>query len=345
MFTIGEFARLGRISVRMLRHYDATGLLRPAHVDPDSGYRFYTVDQLQRLNRLIALKDLGFKLDRVKTILDEQVGVEELKGMLRLRREELEAQISDDARRLARVEARLRSIEREGLMTTPDVTIKSIPSVRVAELSGTVGSWAPEDIGPEIKALFGELGRRLHAAGLEPAGMPLARYEQNGDDTVAVYADQPIGGRTGRDAAASRVHGRVRAVVRGARAVDRGQRAAQRRPVTRGHAGVPRGPRRVGHGAAGHRRRPLIQGLIRLSGTHKLCYRALKLDLPVRRDVLIATHGKPGSVVPMAPSGPAKATDHATPVGYTTELVLVERGVVGVEVQGVHQGLLGGSLR
>jgi DNA-binding transcriptional MerR regulator len=194
MFTIGEFARLGRISVRMLRHYDATGLLRPAHVDPDSGYRFYTVDQLQRLNRLIALKDLGFKLDRVKTILDEQVGVEELKGMLRLRREELEAQISDDAGRLARVEARLRSIEREGLMTTPDVTIKSIQSVRVAELTGTVGSWAPEDIGPEIKSLFAELGGRLNAAGMVPTGMPLARYEQNGDEQVTVYADLPIDG-------------------------------------------------------------------------------------------------------------------------------------------------------
>ena len=56
MFTIGDFARHGRVSVRMLRNYDATGLLRPARVDPASGYRFYEAVQLARLNRIIALK-------------------------------------------------------------------------------------------------------------------------------------------------------------------------------------------------------------------------------------------------------------------------------------------------
>jgi hypothetical protein len=46
MFTIGDFARHGRGSVRMLRHYDATGLLRPARVDPATGYRYYTAGRL-----------------------------------------------------------------------------------------------------------------------------------------------------------------------------------------------------------------------------------------------------------------------------------------------------------
>lgn len=65
MFTIGDFARHGRVSVRMLRHYDETGLLRPARVDPAS-YRFYEASQLARLNRIIALKDLGFTLEQVR---------------------------------------------------------------------------------------------------------------------------------------------------------------------------------------------------------------------------------------------------------------------------------------
>ena len=59
MFSIGDFAGLGRVSVRMLRHYDAIGLLPPAHVDPHTGYRYYTASQLKVLNRVIALKDLG----------------------------------------------------------------------------------------------------------------------------------------------------------------------------------------------------------------------------------------------------------------------------------------------
>ena len=70
----------------MLRHYDAIGLLRPAHVDPSSGYRFYKAAQLSRLNRVVALKDLGFTLQQVQMILDEDVTAKEPLGMLRLLR-------------------------------------------------------------------------------------------------------------------------------------------------------------------------------------------------------------------------------------------------------------------
>ena len=86
MFSIGEFARHGRVSVRMLRHYDTIGLLRPACVDPVSGYRLYQASQLAELNRVIALKELGFTLQQVQSILAEQVSAAELRGMLKLRR-------------------------------------------------------------------------------------------------------------------------------------------------------------------------------------------------------------------------------------------------------------------
>ena len=56
MFTIGDFARHGQVSVRMLCNYDATGLLRPARVNPASGYRFCEAVQFARLNRIIARK-------------------------------------------------------------------------------------------------------------------------------------------------------------------------------------------------------------------------------------------------------------------------------------------------
>ena len=64
MFTIGEFARLGQVSPRMLRHYDETGLLRPTRVDPQTGYRLYDVGELGRLHRLLALRDLGSRWSR-----------------------------------------------------------------------------------------------------------------------------------------------------------------------------------------------------------------------------------------------------------------------------------------
>ncbi|MEU9554337.1 MerR family transcriptional regulator [Streptomyces fumanus] len=190
MFTIGDFARHGRVSVRMLRHYDATGLLRPAHVDPASGYRYYTAAQLARLNRIIALKDLGFTLQQVRDIVDEQVGTEELRGMLRLRRAELEAAMAVARARLVQVEARLRAIESEGHMPTDDVVLKNVPAVRVAELTATAASYAPEDIGPVIGPLYDELFRRLEAAGVAPTGPGVACYEDapGGGGRITVHA-------------------------------------------------------------------------------------------------------------------------------------------------------------
>ncbi|MEZ7125401.1 MerR family transcriptional regulator [Nonomuraea sp. AD125B] len=139
MFAIGDFARHGRVSVRMLRHYDATGLLRPAHVDPATGYCYYTAAQLARLNRVIALKDLGFTLRQVQLILDEKVTTEELRAMLRLRRAELEAAMTAAAARLAQVEARLRSIESEGQMAATVMHRGSMDAV--LPTVQTLGRW------------------------------------------------------------------------------------------------------------------------------------------------------------------------------------------------------------
>ncbi|MEU6387954.1 MerR family transcriptional regulator [Streptomyces sp. NPDC046939] len=190
MFTIGDFARHGRVSVRMLRHYDATGLLHPARVDTASGYRYYSAAQLARLNRVIALKDLGFTLQQVRDIIDDKVGVEELRGMLRLRQAELESAVAAAEARLVQVEARLRAIESEGRMPTNDVVLKSVPSVRVAELSATADSFDPADIGPVIGPLYDELFRRLGEAGVSPAGPGIAYYEDapEGGGRITVHA-------------------------------------------------------------------------------------------------------------------------------------------------------------
>ncbi|MFE3032124.1 MerR family transcriptional regulator [Streptomyces canus] len=190
MFTIGDFARHGRVSVRMLRHYDATGLLRPAHVDPASGYRYYSAAQLARLNRIIALKDLGFTLQQVRDIVEEKVSAEELRGMLRLRRAELETAMAAAGARLVQVEARLRAIESEGYMPTNDVVIKSVPAVRVAELTATAASYEPEDISPVIGPLYDELFQHLSSAGVTPTGPGVAYYEDapEGGGKIRVHA-------------------------------------------------------------------------------------------------------------------------------------------------------------
>jgi DNA-binding transcriptional MerR regulator len=100
------------------------GLLRPACVDPASGYRFYQASQLAELNRVIALKDLGFTLQQVQAIIDERVSAAELRGMLKLRRAEIHAQIEAETTRLARIEARLLTIEDEASWSWPKLTAR-----------------------------------------------------------------------------------------------------------------------------------------------------------------------------------------------------------------------------
>ncbi len=106
MFAIGDFARHGRVSVRMLRHYDAIGLLRPAYVDPVTGYRSYEAGQFVDLNRIVALKDLGFSLEQVRTLIADEITPAELRALLTMRRAELESTVAESFARLAQVESR-----------------------------------------------------------------------------------------------------------------------------------------------------------------------------------------------------------------------------------------------
>jgi DNA-binding transcriptional MerR regulator len=201
MFSIGEFARHGRVSVRMLRHYDSIGLLRPASVDPASGYRFYQASQLAELNRIIALKDLGFTLQQVQAILAEQVSAAELRGMLRLRRAEIHAQIEAETTRLARVEARLLTIEDEARVPVDGVVIKHLAPVRVGELTGRAVGYEPEAITPVIQPLYCDLWQLMAGAGVSAAGPAIAYYEDApaGDGAIVVHAAVPVVAEPARD--------------------------------------------------------------------------------------------------------------------------------------------------
>jgi len=190
MFSIGDFARLGRVSVRMLRHYDTLGLLVPARVDPATGYRLYSADQLARLNRIIALRDLGFGLKQIASALDEEVGAAELAGMLRLRAE-LEAEVDGARARLAAVEARLALIGAETAEPEIAVVLKEIPAMRVARATAFAPSYETEDIDPVIGLLFERLCERMSDAGLVPSGLGIACYEE-AVEGVAVHAALPV---------------------------------------------------------------------------------------------------------------------------------------------------------
>jgi DNA-binding transcriptional MerR regulator len=132
MFRIGDFSQLGQVSIRTLRLYDEMNLLRPAQIDKFTGYRYYSIEQLPRLNRILALKDLGLSLDQIGDLLKRDLPADQLRGMLMLKQAEIEQQMQEMQQQMRRVAARLNQIEREGQPPQYEVVIKSIEAQTIA---------------------------------------------------------------------------------------------------------------------------------------------------------------------------------------------------------------------
>lgn len=179
MYGIGLVARLAQVSVRTLRHYDNLGLLKPSHVDPFTGYRYYTPEQVVRLHRILVLRDLGVPLAEIGRLIDDDVTVEQLRGILRLRQAEARAQLAAQAEQLRRVEIRLAQLE-EASVADYDVIVKRLEPMRVVALSEELPGY------DEIGAASARLYPRLHAAlarhGIPFDGLSLALYEDTGDE-------------------------------------------------------------------------------------------------------------------------------------------------------------------
>lgn len=174
MLKIGEFSKLAQVSIKTLRYYDELGLFHPDWIDRYTGYRYYTLQQLPRLNRILTLKELGFPLLQIEHMLREDLSVDELQRLMRLRKAELQEQVRAEQDRLARVAARLQRIEAEGAQPRYEVITKSIPSTLVAGIRDTVRD------DKDLMRLYDELRGYLDHAGI--ATGPLA-------PVTAIYYD------------------------------------------------------------------------------------------------------------------------------------------------------------
>jgi DNA-binding transcriptional MerR regulator/effector-binding domain-containing protein len=131
MFKIGDFSRLARVTIRTLHHYDETGLLQPAHVDMQTGYRYYTAEQLLSLQRILLLRDLGFSLDDIRYLTRATLSPEEFTRLLEVRRNEIAAGILQEEARLRRLDAlRAAVLGIEG-DSVAAITLRELPAIAV----------------------------------------------------------------------------------------------------------------------------------------------------------------------------------------------------------------------
>ena len=195
MLKIGDFSALAQVSIKTLRYYDEAGLLEPAWVDPESGYRYYAARQISQLHRILALKDFGFSLEEIARLLREGVTAEQMRGMLLMQQAEQKKRVEEEGDRLSRIKSRIRLIERENDMSY-DVVLKSIPKQKIASVREVIAAY------PAVGALYGKVASGLGPA-MGSAGIAVALWhdpefkEKDVDAEAGFYLKQDVPARDG----------------------------------------------------------------------------------------------------------------------------------------------------
>ncbi|ADL50240.1 MerR family transcriptional regulator [Clostridium cellulovorans] len=144
MFKIGDFSRLTRVSVRMLRHYDELGILKPEATDDFTGYRFYSIEQIPKVNRIQVLREMGFSLSEISGLMEQDLGSKQLLSLLDNRKRAISETIEKEQEKLLRVENLIKFIHREDSRMNYDITIKSIPSYKVIAVRDIIPTYEGE---------------------------------------------------------------------------------------------------------------------------------------------------------------------------------------------------------
>lgn len=189
MLRIGEFARRGRVSVKALRHYEAIGLLKPAHVDAATGYRSYEAGQLDDLHRLMVLRALGLSLARIRHVLQDDPSPDRMRRLLDERRAAVARRIDAEQAQLAAIEARIRHLEGDR-DAAPGAVVRDVPAAFVASLRRVVPDYGVVD------SLFDEIARALpdtaRIAGHGAVWHHCAPHKRQIDCEALVLLERPV---------------------------------------------------------------------------------------------------------------------------------------------------------
>lgn len=144
MLKIGDFSKLSRISIKMLRHYDEMGLLTPKHTDTFTSYRYYSEDQLPVASRIIALKEMGFNLGTIGEILKVYHDTKALSEFLSVKKVEVQAEADELNQRLKLLENTIVRLRKDETAMSYNVVLKTLPERYVASVRKTIPAYDQE---------------------------------------------------------------------------------------------------------------------------------------------------------------------------------------------------------
>ncbi len=143
MFKIGDFSKLTRVSVRMLRYYDEVGLFEPAKIDDFTGYRYYSAKQISYINLIVSLRDMGFNVADIAVCMKEK-SEEKLEDILKVKGEEIKNNIRAEEISLEKINSAIKDMKKERVNMSYNVTLKSIPRYKVISLRDTIPAYNAE---------------------------------------------------------------------------------------------------------------------------------------------------------------------------------------------------------
>ena len=169
MFKIGDFSKLTRVSVRMLRYYDEVGLFSPAKVDDFTNYRYYSAKQIENLNLIVSLRDFGFNVVDIAAVISEE-SPEKQKAMLIKKSNDIKAHISDQKQMLERIDSAIKNLNKEKINMSYNVKTKSLPSYKVISYRQVIPAYDQEGI------LWEKLGTYMGQNAIKSTGFCYATY-------------------------------------------------------------------------------------------------------------------------------------------------------------------------
>lgn len=187
-FKIGDFSRLSRVSVKALRYYDEIGLLKPVTVHSTNRYRYYSVEQLPRLNRVIALKNCGFPLEEVAILMEKDLPMEKVKSILKSRLSGIRQKLNENLDQLLRMQELLENMEYLNTIPVSKVSIKKIDAILVASIRDVIPTYA------DIWQLYDEVFAYLKRNRIPTVGPPMAIYydKEYNENNIDVETAVPI---------------------------------------------------------------------------------------------------------------------------------------------------------
>ena len=191
MLKIGEFSRLSQVTVKTLHHYDELGLIKPTHIDPSTSYRFYTVEQLPRIHRIMALKEMGLSLEQIGLMLEKELPTDEIRGMLHFKQAEIQQEMREAQRQLSMVEFRLRMIEAEINFPDLDVVMKRLEPMRFLSFFDKPDLTLPmEELLARRERVAGTLRKAIEDGVIQHTGVVIDVFH---GETIIPYHSPDIG--------------------------------------------------------------------------------------------------------------------------------------------------------